>query len=57
MIDLKASILECGDESTPARLPRRGPRQSPLWSAVTGHRIVEATQAAADSTGRDRTKR
>jgi len=22
--------FECGDEITPARLPRRGPRQSPL---------------------------
>ena len=25
-------ILECGDSTTPARLPRRGPRLSLLWS-------------------------
>jgi len=44
MIDSKASLLECGD-------------QSPLWSAVTGHRMIESTQAGVAATGRDPTKR
>ncbi|HXL82304.1 MAG TPA: hypothetical protein VN951_15625 [Pyrinomonadaceae bacterium] len=36
--------LECG-----------GP--APLWSAATGRRIVESTQAGVAATGRDRPKR
>ena len=28
-------ILECADSTTPARLPRRGPRLSALWSRAT----------------------
>jgi hypothetical protein len=30
----KANSLECGDVSTPARLPRRGHRLSPLSPAL-----------------------
>jgi hypothetical protein len=32
--------LECGDVSTPARLPRRGPRLSPLLPAAAWRRFL-----------------
>src|SRR6266480_657718 len=35
---IRDSYLECGDESTPAQLPRRGPRQSPLRSSASCRR-------------------